>query len=64
MSTPDTDLEEEVQQEESLEVKRIPPTAPKISKFGPPGGSKFGKGATSFNPPNKQRPGRAAGRGR
>ncbi len=62
MTTLDQEIEDEETTEESSEVKRIPPTAPKISKFGPPGGSKFGKGATSFNPPNKQRPGRAAGR--
>ncbi len=36
----------------------------KVSRFGPQAGSKFGKWATNFNPPNKQRPGRAAGRWR
>jgi hypothetical protein len=35
----------------------------KVSRFGNQG-SKFGKAVMNFNPPNKQRPGRAAGRGR
>lgn len=44
MTTPDQDIEEEQTEEtESTEIKRIPPTAPKISRFGPVGGSKFGK---------------------
>lgn len=43
MTTPDTDLEEEELAEDTTEIKKIPPTAPKISKFGPAGGSKFGK---------------------
>lgn len=48
--------------------EHTPPIArEKVARFGPgafQGGSKFGKWATNFNPPNKQRPGRAAGRGR
>lgn len=48
--------------------EHTPPIArEKIARFWPgafQSGSKFGKGATNFNPPNKQRPGRAAGRGR
>lgn len=43
---------------------KIPPVAQKVSRFGPQSASKFGKGAMKFDPPNKQRPGRAAGRGR
>lgn len=46
------------------ETSKIPPVAQNFSRFGPQGGSKFGKWAINFNPPNKQRPGRAAGRGR
>ncbi|MBP9779636.1 hypothetical protein KBD33_03395 [Candidatus Gracilibacteria bacterium] len=59
----EADLQEEDTEEEGEEQK-IPPVAQKVSRFGPQSGSKFGKGATNFNPPNKQRPGRAAGRGR
>jgi hypothetical protein len=59
-----TDAEET----ETLETPVVtPPPVPKVSRFGPAAyqnGSKFGKGAMGFNPPNKQRPGRAAGRGR
>lgn len=45
MTTLDQDLEDEEQTEEtdSIEAKRIPPVAVKVSKFGPAGGSKFGK---------------------
>lgn len=64
-STPDS---EEIIQEENIEegVKSTIPS-PKISKFGNTGfqgGSKFGKGPTGANPQLKQRPGRAAARGR
>lgn len=57
--------EEEI--DETLET--IKPSIPvqKISRFGPAGfqaGSKFGKGPTGNNPQLKQRPGRAAARGR
>ncbi len=58
------DLETPEQSEE--EAHKIPPVAQKVTKFGAANfqnGSKFGKWA-NFNPPNKQRPGRAAGRGR
>lgn len=54
--------EEEIPLQE--EIQKTPPVAQKISRFGNQGGSQFGKGAIHFNPPNKQRPGRAAGRGR
>ena len=62
--------ESEILDEENQ--KEIPEHTPpiareKVARFGPwafQSGSKFGKGATNFNPPNKQRPGRAAGRGR
>lgn len=64
MTTLDQEIEDEETTEESSEVKRIPPTAAKVSRFGPTAGSKFGKWATNFSPPNKQRPGRAAGRWR
>ncbi|MDD2693422.1 MAG: hypothetical protein PHY14_00645 [Candidatus Gracilibacteria bacterium] len=63
-------LDEELpenEEEKTEETSKIPPVAQKVSRFGPAGfqgGSRFGKGATNFNPPNKQRPGRAAGRGR
>ncbi|MFZ2255146.1 MAG: hypothetical protein WAW59_06275 [Patescibacteria group bacterium] len=43
MTTPDQDLQDEETTEESTEITRIPPTAPKVSRFGPPAGSKFGK---------------------
>ncbi len=59
---------EELDQEEVL-VEVVKPNIPpqKISRFGPAGfqaGSKFGKGPTGTNPQLKQRPGRAAARGR
>jgi hypothetical protein len=58
----------EITEEEILEDEKkhepeshIPEIAKKVSKFGNHGGmSKFRKGAMSFTPPNKQRPGRAA----
>lgn len=57
--------DEELIGEDVPETPKIPPIAQKVSRFGNQGGmSKFGKWATNFNPPNKQRPGRAAGRGR
>ncbi len=60
---PDHDSEEEL-----AETSKIPPVAQKISKFGNAGfgsGSKFGKWpAWGSNPQLKQRPGRAAARGR
>lgn len=44
MTTPETDLEEEQAEEtDPTEAKRIPPVAAKASRFGPAGGSKFGK---------------------
>lgn len=62
MTTPE---DEELIGEDTPENPKIPPVAQKVSRFGNMGGmSKFGKGAMNFNPPNKQRPGRAAGRGR
>lgn len=59
---------EELDQEEVV-VEAVKPNIPpqKISRFGPAGfqaGSKFGKGPTGSNPQLKQRPGRAAARGR
>ncbi len=57
----------ETETEEEADPSSIPEVAKKPVKFGPgqfQNSSKFGKGATHFNPPNKQRPGRAAGRGR
>lgn len=61
----DTDLDNE---EELAETSKIPPVAQKVSKFGNAGfggGSKFGKWpAGGSNPQLKQRPGRAAARGR
>lgn len=68
MTTLPTDPEiNEEEIDETLETKK--PTIPvqKISRFGPAGfqaGSKFGKGPTGGNPQLKQRPGRAAARGR
>ena len=55
------------QEEDNTETTKpsIPPQ--KVSRFGPVGfqaGSKFGKGPTGNNPQLKQRPGRAAARGR
>ncbi|MBX9809230.1 hypothetical protein K2X92_02490 [Candidatus Gracilibacteria bacterium] len=59
------DEDDLLEEENTTEVPKMPPPAHKVSKFGNQGGaSKFGKGATNFSPPNKQRPGRAAGRGR
>lgn len=61
---------EELQQEkiEHMEESKIPEIAQKkLSKFGPgqfQNGSRFWKWNTNFSPMNKQRPGRAAGRGR
>ena len=60
------------QDEEILEDEEAPPVevlkshipVAKVSRFGPQSASKFGKWAMSANPPMKQRPGRAAGRGR
>jgi hypothetical protein len=43
MTTLDQEIEDEETTEESSEVKRIPPTAAKVSRFGPAAGSKFGK---------------------
>lgn len=63
--TPDI-LDAEIDENKTIEeAQKVPPVAQKASRFGNPGGaSKFGKEALHFNPPNKQRPGRAAGRGR
>lgn len=65
-STDDTE-DLEVPAEPLEEGTKIPPIAKKVSRFGPAGfqnGSKFGKGPTGNNPISKQRPGRAAARGR
>ena len=62
-----TQSEEEIleENEEHNEKPHIPEVAKKVSRFGNQWGmSKFGKGTMNFNSPNKQRPGRAAGRGR
>lgn len=59
------DTEEVENSEEIKTPDHTPEIAKKVSRFGNQWGmSKFGKWATAFNPPNKQRPGRAAGRGR
>ncbi len=70
MSTP-ADQDETLQDTEIhsvwIEDTEVPkPHIPiqKVSRFGNQGASKFGKWALSANPPMKQRPGRAAGRGR
>lgn len=63
MTTQNEELLEE-DEEKTSEPAKVPPVAQKVSRFGPQNASKFGKSATNFNPPNKQRPGRAAGRGR
>ena len=58
-TTEDTELDEE--NVEKTPESHIPEVAKKVSRFGNQGNmSKFGKGAMNFNPPNKQRPGRAA----
>jgi hypothetical protein len=66
MTTTNTDPE--IDEAEEIEVSKIPPVAQKVSKFsnaGFGGGSKFGKWpAGGSNPQLKQRPGRAAARGR
>jgi hypothetical protein len=60
--------EDTIEQEESVAETPKPSIPPqKVSRFGPVGyqaGSKFGKGPTGSNPQLKQRPGRAAARGR
>ncbi len=58
----DDDILEE--DEKKSTEPHIPDIAKKVSRFGPQNVSKFGKSAMSANPPMKQRPGRAAGRGR
>jgi hypothetical protein len=62
-----TNIDPELDWEEELvETSKIPQVAQKVSKFsnaGFGGGSKFGK-ASAVNPQLKQRPGRAAARGR
>ncbi len=68
MTTP-TENEEDLtgSEENPDETPKVPPVAKKVSRFGPAGfqnGSKFGKGPTGNNPISKQRPGRAAARGR
>jgi hypothetical protein len=50
---------DEVSEKKASEV----PLPPKAVKFVPPAFN-FNKAATKFNPPNKQRPGHHAGRGR
>ena len=70
MTTPTDDEQEDntMSEDTSLEEEtKTPPVAKKVSRFGPVGfqnGSKFGKGPTGNNPISKQRPGRAAARGR
>ena len=69
MTTPTDDEQEDITvSEDTLEGEtKTPPVAKKVSRFGPAGfqnGSKFGKGPTGNNPISKQRPGRAAARGR
>lgn len=67
MTDPALEPEEPTVPEAPEETPHTPNIAQKVSRFGPSNlqnGSKFGKWATNFNPPNKQRPGRAAGRGR
>lgn len=61
--------EEEIQDESPIqtETNKTPEIAKKVSRFGPSAfqnGSKFGKNSTHYNPPNKQRVGRSATRGR
>ncbi|MBC7503505.1 hypothetical protein H7169_00870 [Candidatus Gracilibacteria bacterium] len=67
MTTTHTDPEI-IKEEDDAETSKIPPIAQKTSKFGNTGfgnGSKFGKGPSGgSNPQLKQRPGRAAARGR
>ena len=66
MTTTNTDAE--LDNEEAVEMSKMPPIVQKVSKFwsaGFGGGSKFGKWpAGGSNPQLKQRPGRAAARGR
>ena len=50
-------------EEEKVETPKPHPPVQKVSRFGNQP-SKFGKSGMSSNPPMKQRPGRAAGRGR
>ncbi len=63
-----TKKEDEIleEDEKTLETPKthIPEIAKKVSRFGPQNASKFGKWASSSNPQLKQRPGRAAARGR
>ncbi len=65
MTTTDPIIDAENDEEE---VVKVDPSTIKIQKFGAPsfqGGSKFGKWPSgSANPQLKQRPGRAAARGR
>ena len=65
MTTTNTDPEID---EEEIEPSKVLPIVQKVSKFsnaGFAGGSKFGKWpAGGANPQLKQRPGRAAARGR
>lgn len=63
--TDELDVSEDTLDTENHDTPKpsIPP-AKKVSRFGPQNTSKFGGNATKFSPPNKQRPGRAAGRGR
>ena len=67
MTTPHTDAEL-IEDENETTTSKIPPVAQKVSKFGNAGfggGSNFGKWpAGGSNPQLKQRPGRAAARGR
>lgn len=67
MSIPTHEQSEVDSSEEHHESKTPEIAQKKVSRFGPgqfQNGSKFGKNTTHFNPPNKQRIGRSAGRGR
>ena len=66
MTTTNTDAEL-IEEEDETGVNKMPLIVQKVSKFGNQfqGGSKFGKWpAGGSNPQLKQRPGRAAARGR
>jgi hypothetical protein len=62
MTAKKKDQEEEVTAEKATEAPVIPGKKP--AKFTNPPINFSGKGATKFNPPNKQRPMHHAGRGR
>ena len=65
MTTPKDTLEEiDEEKKEIPDAQKPHIPIQKVSRFGNQGASKFGKWAMSANPPMKQRPGRAAWRGR